>query len=105
MAFVAVTEYENMPKELGVGRYIMNPDGHSVEFALVVSDDCQGLGIGARILTSLMQAAKYKGVSLFEGEVLSVNKPMLSLVTKLGFNIESIAGENEVVRVVKNLRM
>jgi acetyltransferase len=105
MAFVAVTEVENMPKELGVGRYIMNPDGHSVEFALVVSDDCQGLGIGARILTTLMQAAKHKGISSFEGEVLSVNKPMLSLVKKLGFNIETIAGDSEVVRVVKDLRL
>jgi acetyltransferase len=105
MAFVAVTEQENMPTELGVGRYIMNPDGHSVEFALVVSDDCQGQGIGARILTTLMQAAKYKGISLFEGEVLSVNKPMLSLVKKLGFSIETIAGDNEVVRVVKDLRL
>ncbi len=105
MAFVAVTEDENMPTELGVGRYIMNPDGHSVEFALVVSDDCQGLGIGARIMTTLMQAAKYKGISSFEGEVLSVNKPMLSLVKKLGFSIETIAGDTEVVRVVKDLRM
>jgi acetyltransferase len=105
MAFVAVTNHETMPTELGVGRYIINPDGHSVEFALVVSDDCQGLGIGTRLLTTLMQAAKYKGVTLFEGEVLTVNKPMLSLVKKLGFNIESIAGDNEVVRVVKDLRM
>ncbi len=105
MAFVAVTDDNSSPKELGVGRYIMNPDGNSVEFALVVSDESQCLGIGARILTTLMQAAKYKGVSLFESEVLSVNKPMLSLAKKLGFNIETIAGENEVVRVVKNLRI
>jgi acetyltransferase len=105
MAFVAVTDDDSSPKELGVGRYIMNPDGNSVEFALVVSDESQCLGIGARILTTLMQAAKYKGVSLFESEVLSVNKPMLSLAKKLGFNIETIPGENEVVRVVKNLRI
>jgi acetyltransferase len=105
MAFVAVTDDDSSPKELGVGRYIMNPDGNSVEFALVVSDKSQCLGIGARILTTLMQAAKYKGVSLFESEVLSVNKPMLSLAKKLGFNIETIPGENEVVRVVKNLRI
>ena len=104
MAFVAVTEHQDLPTELGVGRYIMNPDGHSVEFAIVVSDDCQGLGIGAKIMTTLMQAAKYKGISFFEGEVLSVNKPMLSLVKKLGFTIEAIAGDTEVVRVVKDLR-
>jgi acetyltransferase len=104
MAFVAITEDESMPNELGVGRYLMNPDGHSVEFALVVADDCQCLGIGTRIMKALMQTAKSKGMSFFEGEVLIVNKPMLSLVKKLGFSIETIADENEVVRVVKDLR-
>jgi len=104
MAFVAVTDDANMPSELGVGRCLMNPDGNSVEFALVVADDCHCLGIGSKIMTTLMQTAKAKGISFFEGEVLVVNKPMLSLVTKLGFSIETIADDNEVVRVVKDLR-
>ena len=104
MAFVAVTDDVNLPNELGVGRYLMNPDGKSVEFALVVADDCQRLGIGSRIMRALIQTAKSKGMLFFEGEVLVVNKPMLSLVKKLGFSIESIADDNEVVRVVKDLR-
>jgi acetyltransferase len=104
MAFVAVIEDESMPSELGVGRYLMNPDGKSVEFALVVADDCQRLGIGTRIMKALMQTAKSKGMLFFEGEVLVINKPMLSLVKKLGFSIENIADDNEVVRVVKDLR-
>jgi acetyltransferase len=104
MAFVAVTNEANMPSELGVGRYLMNPDGNSVEFALVVADDCHCLGIGTRIMKTLMQTAKFKGISFFEGEILAVNEPMLSLVKKLGFSIEAIPGENEVVRVVKDLR-
>ncbi len=104
MAFVAVTNYDHLPDELGVGRYMMNPDGNSVEFALVVADECQGLGIGSRLMKTLMQAAKNKGITLFEGEVLSINKPMLSLVKKLGFSIEPIEDDHEVVRVVKDLR-
>ena len=104
MAFVAVTEDENMPCEIGVGRYVMNPDGNSAEFALVVTDDCQRLGIGFRLLKALIQAAKTKGILFFEGEVLVVNKPMLSLVKKLGFTVESITHDKEVVRVVKDLR-
>jgi acetyltransferase len=82
----------------------MNPDGNSVEFALVVADDCHCLGIGSRIMKTLMQTAKSKGISFFEGEVLAINKPMLSLVTKLGFSIETIPDDNEVVRIVKDLR-
>lgn len=105
MAFVAVTDAANMPGELGVGRYLMNPDGNSVEFALVVADDCQCLGIGSKLMRTLMQTAKAKGMAFFEGEVLAVNTPMLSLVKKLGFSIEAIADDSEVVRVVKDLRV
>ncbi|MGZ8152570.1 MAG: bifunctional acetate--CoA ligase family protein/GNAT family N-acetyltransferase [Methylovulum sp.] len=104
MAFVAVTDDENMPRELGVGRYMKNPDGHSVEFALVVADDCQCLGIGSRIMKTLLKTAKDKGLSFFEAEVLVANAPMLSLVKKLGFTIESIADNTEIVRVIKDLR-
>jgi acetyltransferase len=104
MAFVAVTNDNNTSSELAVGRYVMNPDGNSVEFALVVADDSHCLGIGSRLMTTLMQAAKTKGISFFEGEVLAINNPMLSLVKKLGFSIEPIANDQEVVRVVKDLR-
>jgi acetyltransferase len=104
MAFIAITEDEHKPTELAVGRYLLNPDGQSVEFALVVADDCHSLGIGTRLMTSLMQSAKAKGMLFFEGEVLTINQPMLSLVTKLGFSIEVIAKHQDIVRVVKDLR-
>jgi acetyltransferase len=44
-------------------------------------------------------------VSFFEGEVLAINKPMLSLVRKLGFSIAPIPGDSEVVRASKDLRI
>jgi acetyltransferase len=105
MAFIAVTDDNiNMTRELGVCRYLMNPDGNSVEFALVVADDSHCMGIGSKLMTTLMQTAKSKGMLFFEGEVSVINKPMLSLVKKLGFSIETIANDNEVIRVVKDLR-
>ena len=104
MAFIAITEDEHKITELAVGRYLTNPDGQSVEFALVVADDCHNLGIGTRLMTSLMQSAKTKGMLFFEGEVLAINQPMLSLVSKLGFSIEAIAQNQDIVRVVKDLR-
>ncbi|MBT9099510.1 GNAT family N-acetyltransferase [Methylovulum psychrotolerans] len=105
MAFVAVTEAEGMPRELGVGRYIRNPDGHSVEFALVVADDCQCLGIGSKLMNSLMQTAKSQGNTLFAAEVLAENTAMLSLLKKLGFSILTVAGNDAVVQVEKDLRL
>jgi acetyltransferase len=55
-------------------------------------------------MKSLLRTAKAKGILFFEGEVLAINKPMLSLITKLGFSIETIPDDLEVVRVVKDLR-
>jgi acetyltransferase len=104
MAFVAVSQEQDLPHELGVGRYMMNPDGRSVEFALVVADDCQRLGIGSRLLKTLMQTAKDKGIATFEAEVLTANISMLALVKKLGFSIETLADNTDIVRVVKDLR-
>jgi len=104
MAFIAITANKNVPEELGVGRYIRNPDGYSAEFALVIADDCQGLGIGTRIMKALMKTAKDKGISLFEAEVLATNVPMLNLLKKLDFNIEENLENSEIVHVVKELR-
>jgi acetyltransferase len=104
MAFVAVAEDASMPSELGVGRYIRNPDAHSVEFALVVADDCHCLGIGSRLLNALMLCAKNQGITFFEAQVLAENAAMLSLLKKLGFSIESVTDNDEIVRVVKDLR-
>ncbi len=105
MAFIALTETAGGVCELGVCRYMVNPDGRSAEFAVVVSDDCHGQGIGTRLMKTLMQAAKFKGLTFFEGEVLSVNQPMLSLMKKLGFSVERIPDDPEIVRVVKDLRL
>jgi acetyltransferase len=104
MAFVAVSDDPTLPNELGVGRYRVNPDGHSVEFSLVVADDCQHLGIGSKLMRTLMQSAKEKGMLFFEAEVLSSNEPALAMLHKLGFSIETIAGNDELVRAIKDLR-
>lgn len=104
MAFVAISNDKDMPNELGVGRYMRNPDGLSAEFALVVADDCQCLGIGSKLMKTLIQTAKDKGITFFEAEILSANSAMLGLVKKLGFSIETVADNNEIVRAVKDLR-
>jgi len=104
MAFVAVSDDPSLPKEMGVARYVINPDGESADFAVVVTDSCQGMGIGERLMRTLMKTAKEKGLHRFEGEVLVENKAMLALVKKLDFSIENIAEHDDIVRAVKDLR-
>ncbi|MBF0281915.1 MAG: bifunctional acetate--CoA ligase family protein/GNAT family N-acetyltransferase [Zetaproteobacteria bacterium] len=105
MAFVAVSCDDSKPLlEMGVGRYVLNPDGKSADFAIVIADQYQGMGIGAHLMKTLMQTAKSKGVVRFEGEVLAENQAMLSMVKKLGFSISENLQNSTIVHVSKSFQ-
>jgi acetyltransferase len=72
---------------VGVSRYITNPDQTSCEFSLVVADDFKGQGLGSRLMLSIIDAARAKGLSEIDGLILSNNSNMLRLMTSLGFAI------------------
>jgi acetyltransferase len=93
MALIAVEEKAGTEIELGVARYVMNPDGKSCEFALVVADEWQHRGIGSHLMTRLMDAAQERGFNAMDGEILADNKKMLELVKSLGFHIQSSEGD------------
>lgn len=89
LALIAVQEKRGEEIELGVARYVMNPDGKSCEFALVVDDEWQHRGIGSHLMTRLMEAAQERGFHSMDGEILADNKKMLDLVKSLGFHLFS----------------
>jgi acetyltransferase len=103
MALIAVTEEQGREVEIGVCRYIINPDGESCEFALVVSDQWQHKAIGHKLMSGLIDVARSKGLKCMEGEVLASNKNMLKLVSSLGFVIHTSAEDMSVIQVVKSL--
>ncbi|HJU71621.1 MAG TPA: bifunctional acetate--CoA ligase family protein/GNAT family N-acetyltransferase [Paucimonas sp.] len=72
---------------IGVSRYITNPDLVSCEFSLVIDDQFSGQGLGSRMMLSIMDVARDKGLTQMEGLVLSNNGPMLKLMRSLGFDI------------------
>ncbi|HPO19067.1 MAG TPA: GNAT family N-acetyltransferase, partial [Rubrivivax sp.] len=80
-----ITETERI---IGVSRYITNPDQTSCEFALVVADDFAGKGLGSRLMESIMDVARDKGLSEIVGLVLTENSGMLELMRRLGFVIK-----------------
>jgi acetyltransferase len=88
MALIAVTHEDGHEVEHGVIRYVTNPDQSSCEFALVVSDEFQGHGVGQRMLKRLMEIARSRGLDTMEGEVLSENRRMLNLVKSMDFQIQ-----------------
>jgi acetyltransferase len=103
MALIAVVEEAGVEVEIGVARYAINPDGDTCEFALVVADNVAGKGLGQKLMVQLMEAARSKGLSTIEGEVLNNNHRMLKLMTRLGFSIKSSEDDPAVMKVSKML--
>jgi acetyltransferase len=87
MAFVAVSAHDGGEHEIGVARYVSNPDGESCEFALVVANAWQHKGLGSSLMAALIDVARAKGLSRMEGEVLTENTKMLGLMQELGFSV------------------
>ena len=103
MALLAVTEVNGIDVELGVTRFAINPDGESCEFALVIADQMHGKGLGQKLMTALMDAARSKGLKVIEGEVLKNNTDMLSLMDRLGFEVETSTDDDSIKSVRRAL--
>ncbi len=104
MALIAeIKENSDDARIIGVVRYVGNPDHHSCEFALAVSDDFQRKGIGRHLMQRLMTVAHDRGLEVMEGEVLTSNSKMLKLMERLGFRSVHNSDEPEVVQVRRHL--
>ena len=103
MALIATIKEDGSEVEHGVVRYVTNPDRTSCEFALVISEDMRGHGIGQRMLKRLMEIALSRGLDRMEGEVLAENNRMLDMVKSMGFQIQTSADDPGVKFVWKEL--
>jgi acetyltransferase len=88
MALVALATVDGVEREVGVCRYIVLPDGHSCEYAIVLADAYQSRGLGRRMMERLIAVARLRGLAAMEGLVLASNEGMLRLCERLGFVIE-----------------
>lgn len=103
LALVAVADENGREVELGVARYVINPDGESCDFALVVADRIRGKGLGRKLMGSLMDAARARGLKQIRGEVLKTNDRMLKLMVRLDFHIVNSTEDDSVKVVFKEL--
>ena len=109
MALVAVLQESKLAEEatrqpdriIAVSRYITNPDSSSCEFSLLVADDFTGKGIGSRMMRSIMDVAREKGLTEIIGLVLAKNTGMLRLMSSLGFSISTYE-EDPDFKIVKH---
>ena len=96
LSLIAVAQVDGSEEELGLARYVANPDGMSCSFLLVVSDKWRGLGLGHALLSALCDAARARGYEVMGGEVLANNGKMLKLLESLSFQIQDIADEDDI---------
>ncbi len=94
------TEVERI---IGVSRFITNPDGASCEFSLVVADDYSGRGLGSRLMMSIIESARSKGLSEIMGLILVNNAPMLKLMHSLGFTVAAFVEDPDFRIATKQL--
>ncbi len=93
MALVALVEAEGREQQVGVARYVTEPDGRSCEFAVVVADAWQHRGIATRLLRNLIEVAKERRFLRMEGVALRENRGMLLLAREIGF-MEQVSPED-----------
>jgi acetyltransferase len=74
-------------KILAVGRLSKQPEVNEGEFAVLVSDEYHGLGLGAELLRRLIEIGRIEKLSRISGQVLAENHAMQHLCTKVGFKV------------------
>jgi acetyltransferase len=73
---------------IGVGRLNKLPGhGNQAEVAVLVSDPCQGQGIGLELLRRVVQVARDEKLSRVSAEMLADNLAMQAISKKLGFQL------------------
>jgi acetyltransferase len=85
---------------IGVTRLILEPGGKCGEFAVVVGDEWQRLGLGSKLVDYIIEIGKDMGLETIGGDVLSRNFKMIRLCTNKGFKMEPV-DEDTVKAVLK----
>jgi acyl-CoA synthetase (NDP forming)/GNAT superfamily N-acetyltransferase len=80
-------QIEQAGKQMIIGgfRLVAEPDPEMAQFAMLVRDDYQKMGIGRQLMKVMIDIAGEKGLREIFGVVLSDNKKMLALCRSMGF--------------------
>ncbi len=103
MAIVATHKNADSGEEeiIAVGRLTKERSGDEAEFAILVSDQYQGQGIGTQILVHLLQIGEEEGIERVVAYLLPENRGMRAVCLKLGFHLER---QGDLIKAVINLK-
>ncbi|MGE5360139.1 MAG: GNAT family N-acetyltransferase [Bacteroidales bacterium] len=75
---------------IGVGRITKIHATKDAEFAIVVSDQFQGQGLGTHLLGRLIEVARREGVGRVVADMLSENRDMQRICERYGFTVRYV---------------
>jgi acetyltransferase len=103
-ALIAVTIVDgDVEQQVGVARFVHDAQSGDAEFAIVLRDAWQGLGLGAELLRCLIAAAREFGVNRLVGTTLASNRGMIALCRKLAFAIAEDPQDATIANLTLNL--
>jgi len=84
---------------LGAVRLHADADYHSGEYGILIRSDLKGHGIGWRLMTIMIEYAKWLGLDTVEGQVLRENSTMIAMCQSLGFTTRLDPDDSTVMMV------
>jgi len=89
---LAIIAVRNEPKTkedviIGVGRLIKVHGVNDAEFAMVISDQWQGYGLGTHFMKLLLEIGRQERIEHIIGQILPDNYTMQRICKKLGFDV------------------
>ncbi len=102
-ALIILYKGEINEEEVGVARFVIDPDIMSCEFAIVVADEWQKHGLGSKLMKALIRHAQSRGIKRIHGSVLENNSGMRQFVKGLGFAETIVPDDHTVLLVTKKI--
>jgi len=87
----------------GVVRIIADADNDSAEYAVIVSHEMTGMGLGILLLRRIIDYARSRGIKEIYGDVLAENQTMLKLCKVFGFKVKGDPEDFTIKKVTLNL--
>src|SRR5690606_9505730 len=99
---VAEVTENNQRKLIGVGRLVADADHTNAEYAVLVADAYQGIGLGSMLTGYCLEICQSWKIRQVLAEVTSSNNRMLSIFKNHGFELDG-SGAPGIVLATKKI--
>jgi acetyltransferase len=99
MALIATIGTPSREKAIGIARYVVDVHGDECEFAIIIADAWQRLGVGSQLLGDLVRIARGAGLRRIVGSTLATNDAMKGMARKLGFSLQADPQDSTVTQM------